>query len=48
MDDGQLWEDMTFRGAPVAHCRAKIAHDEKAVRDRRHEADRRAILRRFR
>lgn len=33
MDDGQLWEEAR-RGAPVQHCRDKIAHDLTRMRAR--------------
>jgi hypothetical protein len=36
MDDGQLWQDMRD-GAPVAHCRAKIAHDRGQMIARRNQ-----------
>jgi hypothetical protein len=35
MDDAKLWEAMTFRGEPVAHCRAKIEADRRAAISRR-------------
>lgn len=41
MDDGQLWEDAR-RGAPIQHCRDKIAHDLVRMRARqaaRYERD---------
>jgi hypothetical protein len=37
MDDAQLFEDMR-NGAPVAHCRAKIAHDQAQLIERRNRA----------
>jgi hypothetical protein len=29
MDDAALWESMTYRGEPVAHCRDKLKNDRK-------------------
>jgi len=45
MDDAQLFEDMR-NGAPVAHCRAKIAHDREQMIKRRNRETIDAIERR--
>lgn len=45
MDDAKYWHDMTFRGEPVAHCRAKVADGQKKLLDRRHREDRRLVQR---
>lgn len=36
MDDAQLWADMN-KGAPVAHCRAKIAHEQAMMTKARND-----------